>query len=1309
MRKKVFAIAALAAAWAASAPAQPWVQPDPAWYVRKASWQETVRLSRETLARRDAAAAQRLRQHLPDGVHLGTWYAVGPLRVGRGMDGLTQAFPPEREVDLKKPVGQSAWTRWPRPDGFVHRNLRMRGNSVLYLYRTITAARAAAATLHVGSDDGMKLWLNGKLVLSAARTALPPGAHEVKLDLAAGENRLLMKIHNAGGRDGYYFSTQAEPLEGTPEAGDPLAELWKLIERDFAEAQPRRQMAWDREDRVWDDDWREGDFAGLAGRYARATRALIRLDAEAKALAGRASTAGDLAAVRELYYRSRRLEEDVAAARAIDFAPLRRAVADLMATFGAAYPKGGAYLARLAELEALRDAAEDVEKLAGAAAGFAALRAEALLGNPLLDFDRLLLIRRRGHHGLPQNWQGNCVLPAGRFDNEIAVLSPVRPGGKLTTLYRPPAGRFVGDVDLHPDADRMLFSMRSDAGRFQIWQVGADGNDLHQLTRAEPDIDNYDACYLPNGRIIFGSTAVFQGVPCVGGRNQVANLYIMDADGGGVRQLCFDQDHNWCPTVLNDGRVLFTRWEYSDTPHYFTRVLMRMNPDGTGQMALYGSNSYWPNSIFYARPIPGHPSKVVAVISGHHGVPRMGELVVFDPAVGQQEAEGAVQRIPGYGKKVEPIIRDRLVDASWPKFLHPYPLSDKYFLVSCKPDSASPWGVYLADVFDNLLPLCTAADWDMMEPVPFRRQAAPPVIPDKVDLRRRDGLVYLTDVYAGGGLKGIPRGTVKELRLFAFDYGYQGLANHTYIGIEGPWDVHRILGTVPVEADGSAVFHVPANTPIAVQPLDAEGRALQLMRSWFVAMPGEKLSCVGCHERLSDASPVSLTSAMRRPPADIRPWYGPARGFGFKREVQPVLDRFCVGCHNGQPRKDAGRAPDLRGQAKRGSFDQSYTVLQAHVRRPGPESDYHMFPPAEYHADTSPLIQMLRKGHHGVQLDDEAWRRLYAWIDLNVPCHGTWGEFRPIPGNQRQRRCELRKRYALIDIDYEAIPDLPRKALEPIIPPAREPAEPVTVACPGWPFDANEAARRQAGEARTIELDKGQGQPVVLEMVRIPAGEFVMGDASGCADERPPCRVRIDGPFWMSQAVISNKQFALFDPAHDSRYRDRPGKDHSNRGYPMNEPGQPAVRVSWQQAMAFCAWLSARLGPDGPPFTLPTEAQWEYACRAGSAAKSQADAWHLSGMLRDVAEWTRTTHRPYPYSTDDGRDDAAPQGRKVVRGGSFCGLAGRRRPSLRLSYPYWHGVHDVGFRVVCNTDPAAAKRVAARGEKVVIGKLDEAR
>jgi len=988
---------------------------------------------------------------------------------------------------------------------------------------------------------------------------------------------------------------------------------------------------------------------------------------------------------------------------------------------------------------------------------------QVMSGNPLLDFDRLLLVRRSASSpalGLPQNWQSNCVLPRTGFDNEIGVLSPVRPGGTVTRLYRPEAPVFVGDVDLHFDARRMLFSSIGAHGRWQVFEIGADGGNLRQVTPGDqPDVDNYDACYLPDERILFSSTAFFAAVPCVNGSTRVANLYRMEPDGSNIRQLCFDQEHNWCPTLLPSGRVLYLRWEYTDTPHAHDRVLFSMNPDGTEQMEFYGSNSYWPNSLFYARPIPGQPARFIGIVGGHHGVPRMGELVLFDVSRGRREADGVVQRIPGRGRKVEPTIADNLVDASWPKFLHPYPLSDKYFLVASQPTADSLWGIYLVDVFDGMLRLCEEPGFAMLEPVPLRKTPRPPSIPDKIRPDSKEALVYLADVYAGGGLKGVPRGEVKRLRLFTYHFLFPGMGGpQGVVGMEGPWDIKRIMGTVPIEADGSALFRVPANTPISVQPLDADGKALQLMRSWFTAMPGEAVSCVGCHEGQNSGPPNRRTLATRRGPSPIEPWRGPLRGFNFAREVQPVLDKHCVSCHNGQPRAEGPPLADLRGTERikdytsqfhygahdAGHFTVSYSELHRWVRRPGLESDYHMLMPMEFHADTTQLVQMLRKGHYGVRLDTEAWDRLVTWIDLNAPFHGTWSE---IAGKDRvqplaARRRELLKRYAGIDDDPEAIPELPRPDVTPAVP---EP-EPAVVAdglaCPGWPFAAVEARRRQStAGAWQRSVDLGDG--IKLDMARIPAGEFILGDLDGYADERPRTRVKIERPFWIGRFEVTNEQFARFDPLHDSRVESKNAMQFGVRGFFVNGPSQPVVRVSWRQAMAFCEWLSARTGER---FTLPSEAQWEYACRAGtesafgfgdldadfSSHANLADltlkefvchpyqkarepfpnpnryddwipkderyrdngfvsenvgghapnAWGLFDIHGNVWEWTRTAMRPYPYDEHDGRNDETSAENRVVRGGSWRDRPREARSAVRLAYRPYQGVFNVGFRVI---------------------------
>ncbi len=1327
---------------------------DPPYYRLHETWQATLRCSREALRKWESShpdpPAQAYGQ-VP-GVALSPhFWGLGPLVPPKGEDAFSYAFPPESGVDLKRAYGEGvrwrARRRW--QDGVVQ-DLPGPDVAVTYLYRTLTAETPTTVTGYFGSDDALAVWLNGKKVVSQD-VLRGPGVNQAsaKLKLAAGENRLLLKIVNRRGGYGYYFSLSRRPRDAT-RPPDRRDDLWRLVERDFAGAQARRQMRWEREDGIWDADWPAGDFSGLAMRYLKTVpgrnRKLARLAAQVASEAG-------LQSVREAYYRRSQLDDALASRDGHETAALRRAILDLTETFGPRYPNGREYLSRLAALEerlaGLRGPAQSGDtdaatRFAEAVAALDALRAEALLANPLLDFDRLLVVKRSQRNlGLPANWQGNCALRPNGYDNEIAVLSPVRPGGTLTTLYRPEGGKFVGDVDLHWDADRMLFSSIGTQGRWQILEVRADGTGLRQVTPGEhPDVDNYDPCYLPDGRIIFGSTRVFQGIPCVGGRNKVANLFLMNADGTGIRQLCFDQDHNWCPTVLNDGRVLYTRWEYSDTPHYFSRLLFRMNPDGTGQMAYYGSNSYWPNSLFYARPIPGHPSRVVGIVSGHHGVRRQGELVLFDPARGQKEADGIVQRVPGYGQAVEPIIRDQLVGRSWPRFLHPYALSEKYFLVACRPTQQARWGLYLVDVFDNLLLLREDPEYAFLEPVPFRKTPRPPVIPDKVDPDRKDALVYLSDIYVGEGLAGVPRGTVKALRVYAFHYAYTGMGGHIHVGIDGPWDVHRILGTVPVEEDGSAVFRVPANTPVAVQPLDAEGKALQIMRSWFVGMPGEKVSCVGCHERLSDAPPVRTTLAMRKPPAEVEPWYGPPRGFSFPREVQPVLDAHCVSCHNGKPRPGGRTIPDLSRSSKRGwrGFTPSYVALHPYVRRPGPESDYHIMPPLEYHADTSELVQMLRKGHGGVRLDEEAWDRLITWIDLNVPDHGTWSEHRGIGGDYHRRRMECARLYAGIDLDPEAIPDAP--AYEPATATAaaprvyQAPAEAGPATCPGWPFDADEARRRQAAAATETRRAIDLGGGVSMDLVLVPAGEFLMGSDDGLPDERPRSRVAIDRPFWIGACEVTNRQYGLFDPNHDSRYISHFNKDQSVRGEPANGDAQPVIRISWDRAMAFCRWLSERTGEK---FTLPTEAQWEYACRAGTdtalsygpvetdfgklanLADAQLDsltrrdspdwipsvggvkdgaaitcpvgryppnAWGLHDVHGNAAEWTRTTFRPYPYDPGDGRDEPGCAGERVVRGGSFYDRPKRCRSAFRLAYPPWQRVYNVGFRLVCEARSA---------------------
>ena len=1020
-------------------------------------------------------------------------------------------------------------------------------------------------------------------------------------------------------------------------------------------------------------------------------------------------------------------------------ASLRLAIADLT-TFGEArYPQGAVFAVRLAELERQLAASGVTPQLTAA---LTQLRSDALLANPLLDFERLLLVQRDAKRlGLPQNWEGNSSLPHDGFNNQLVVLSPVRPDGELRPLFRPEGGRFVGDVDVDFDAQKLLFSMPGDNGRWQVFEMNTAGGQPQQLPLIhEPDVDNYDACYLPDGNIVFGSTAPFTGVPCVAGTSHVANLYRLERGSGAIRRLTFDQEHNWCPTVLNDGRLLYLRWEYSDIPHFAARILFHMNPDGSDQKEFYGSGSYWPNAMFYARPIPGSATKFVAVVGGHHGLPRMGELVLFDTAQGRFEADGVVQRIPGRGKKVAPVILDQLTDASWPKFLHPWPLSEKYFLVAARPTAGSKWGLYLADVFDNLVLIKECADGAaLLEPVPLRPTVRPRSMPSAVRPDQREATISMLDVYAGTGLAGVPRGTVKQLRVFTYHFAYHEMGGQTNrVGLDGPWDIKRVLGTVPVEPDGSAYFRVPANTPISVQPLDDDGQALQLMRSWMTAMPGETLSCVGCHDRQNSSPPTAKSLALAKPPASIKPWYGPERGFSFVREVQPVLDRLCVGCHDGTNAAGHAAVPDLRaappvhpqagdaGYNNSTQFTPAYLALRSYVRGHTIESDLHLLTPCEFCADTTELVQLLRAGHHGVKLDAEAWDRLITWIDLNTPAHGTWTEI--VGANkvtaQRDRRREMLKRYAQRDEDPEAISaPVPVKFEAPGSAAAAVPAARLEVA--GWPFDEAEAGRRQAAGG-TIERQLELAGGIKLDLRYIPKGEFLMGDPNGIPG---PARVAINEGFWMGRCEISNEQYACFDPNHDSRIErgDFLQFGETERGYPANTPKQPVVRVSWDAANAFCRWLSDKTGT---VCTLPSEAQWEYACRAGTAtplwygdltadfSKSANLADHSLRVMPTfgwglpsgaVPPW-----RPAIDAVNDGFRIAAPvgsfapnawglrdmcgnvwewtsgefaPGRKAVRGGSWSERPAQATSASRLGYRPWQPVYHVGFRIICQDSP----------------------
>ena len=988
-----------------------------------------------------------------------------------------------------------------------------------------------------------------------------------------------------------------------------------------------------------------------------------------------------------------------------------------------------------------------------------------LLGNPLLDPDKIVAVRYKLGSTARQamapslgtqanNWSNQESARRSGFDAEIVELSNLRGDMQMKSIFKPIVpDASIADLRMHWDANRVMFTTLTGENdkRWNVYEVKLDGTGCKKLIEnEEPDLEFYDGTYLPDGRIIANSNIGYQGVPCVSGDDPVGNMVLYTPEQKNLRRLTFDQDANWNPVVMNNGRVMYTRWEYTDLTHYYSRIVMHMNPDGTENKALYGSGSMFPNSTFDIQPLPGHGSAFVGIISGHHGVARSGRLIIFDPTKGRKNVQGMVQEIPHRNRPIQELIKDELVNGVWPQFVKPTPLNDKYFLVAAKLDPQSLWGLYLVDIYDNVTCLMQAEGEGYISPILVKETKTPPAIPDRVKLNEKEATIFIQDIYEGEGLRGIPRGTVKELRLHAYEYAYvKTRSDHNWHGIQSGWDIKRLLGTVPVEEDGSAIFKVPANTPISIQPIDKDGVAVQWMRSWVTGQPGEVVSCIGCHEDQNQIPIPKRVMASQKAAVPLKAPEGGVRLFTFDLEIQPILDRACIACHNGE-----GKAFDLRGGKKdKLGYGTSYLNIHPYVHRQGGEGDMVVLQPYEYHPNTSELVRILKKGHHNVKLTDAEWLKLYNWIDYNAPDKGYFDanvlgkEIIPYQGfDQIERRKELTDKYANgMGVDWKKeIADYASylKAQGPITPVMPEKAAPVkvkNVKAKGWPFDKaaiKDMLAKETSNRKEVEIAPG----VKINFVRIPAGEFVMGSYNGESDAYPTAKVKIDKPFWMGEMEITNQQFNAIYPDHDSRFVDQLWKDHVVQGYPANEPNQPVIRVNYNDAMDYCKQLSEKTGLN---ITLPTEAQWEWACRAGS----DSDFWYGDmntdfGKYENLADKTTLlfavsgvdpkpmspnsywykyyTYLPKEEGVDDGqliqtgekvyeanpfglynmhgnvsewtRSDYVPypynpktkltSDHKVVRGGSYIERPKFSTAYARKAYYPYQRVFNVGFRVI---------------------------
>ncbi len=615
----------------------------------------------------------------------------------------------------------------------------------------------------------------------------------------------------------------------------------------------------------------------------------------------------------------------------------------------------------------------------------------------------------------------------------LCVLNTDSLYGTVETLLDDRTG-VIRDPDVSRDGRRILFSWKKslNGDDYHLYEMNVSDRAVRQVTSGLGFAD-YEGVYLPSGDLLFNSTRCVQTVDCWW--TEVSNLYTCAADGRFLRRVSHDQVHTNYPTVTPDGRVIYTRWDYNDRGQIYPQGLFQMHPDGTFQTECYGNNSWFPTSILHARAIPG-TGKIVAIFAGHH-TPQKGWLGILDPGRGRQENGGAQLIAPL--RPTEAVHVDAYGQTG-DQFQYPYPVGETEFIVGFRPEgSPAPFRIYWMDQDGRRELLAWDAAVSCNQPVPLAARPAPHERPDMVDYGKDSGVFYIQDVYQGPGLAGVPRGTVKRVRVVALEYRAAGVGYNTNKGpaggalistpvsIEGTWDVKKVLGTATVYEDGSACFTVPAKTPVYFQLLDERGDAVQTMRSWSQLQRGEHLACVGCHESKNAAPPpYKRPMALRVGPQELYHGQDAPRGFSFEREIQPILDRHCIRCHHvAEPGRMVNASgpiaiatPGVAVTPEAGKPSGEDKTPDENVRPafsllggPGTWSPAYcslanrwvnnwinvqespaLLPPYSAGAAKSPLMAMLRTGHNKVELSREELEKLSCWIDLLVPCFGDYTE-----------------------------------------------------------------------------------------------------------------------------------------------------------------------------------------------------------------------------------------------------------------------------------------------------------------------------
>ncbi len=557
--------------------------------------------------------------------------------------------------------------------------------------------------------------------------------------------------------------------------------------------------------------------------------------------------------------------------------------------------------------------------------------------------------------------------------------------GKVTMLLDDTEGS-VRDPVVHYDAKKVLFSYRKGGtDQFHLYEINVDGTGLTQLT--DGIYDDIEPTYLPDGEIMFVSSRAKRWVNCW--LSPVAVLYRCDGKGKNIRQISANIEHDNTPWVLPDGRIMYQRWEYIDRSQVDYHHLWTANPDGTGQMVFFGNMH--PGGVFIdAKPIPG-----------------TGEVILINsPGHGAREHAGAVAIV---SDKNGPDDRSSMRNLTGKGYRDPYAITKDTFIAATRRSivrigrsGGKPVTLYtLGSEF--------VRSAELHEPRPVIKRARERIHPPRTNPAQATGQLMLMDVYNGRNMKGVKKGDITKLLIVESlpkPVNFTGGMDPLSYG--GTFTLERVLGTVPVEDDGSAYFEVPAKRSIFFVALDENDLTVKRMQSFVSVMPGEITSCLGCHEERktikSNNPTLGRPSAMKHPPSVPKPIKGIPDVLDFPRDVQPILDKHCVTCHNPRKHKAGVILTGGRGPMLSHSY---FTLTWKKQFVDGRNQAVSNKAPRTIGTSCSPIMTKLSGGHQkDVKLSAREIDVIRYWIETGAAYPGTYASLGcgAIGGYQQNRQ-----------------------------------------------------------------------------------------------------------------------------------------------------------------------------------------------------------------------------------------------------------------------------------------------------------------